>query len=361
MNVSHPDVSYSSIVKIGEDINKLEKQNGKEYLKLHRGVMDVTTIDLKKFYDKLYKADLNSKFVQHYSPNDGIPSLINTVNTMLGIPKHKTLITAGGMASLDLVINSLGDKNFYIPYFHWGSWNKLLKIHDKKIFTYDEFNLDSFRPNSGVVMFCFPSNPTGYQPRNETIESFLKYAKEKDITVILDLPYYHLFNEFDSGISKWLTDNLILVSSFSKSIGLSGFRIGYVSTSSDELYDALRIRSLYKYNSISVVPQVIINYLLEEHYAQPSKSAIREYQQKTVDNITKNIEFLKGANLLMDDYPSTPTGPFVITKLSYDNLLEMNISSVPLSKFNLDGSHGRFTRISVSVEHQKMVDFLSNI
>ena len=58
------------------------------------------------------------------------------------IHKHKTLITAGGMASLDLVINSLGDKNFYIPYFHWGSWNKLLKIHDKKIFTYDEFNLD---------------------------------------------------------------------------------------------------------------------------------------------------------------------------------------------------------------------------
>jgi aspartate aminotransferase len=355
MNINHPNVTYSSIVKIGEQISKLEQETNEEYLKLHRGVMDVTTIDLNSFH--FYKKDLNSRQIQQYSPNDGLPPLINIIHKMLGLNNHKTLITTGGMSSLDLVINSLSDKDFYIPYFHWGSWNKILKIHNKNIITYDDFHLETFKPNSGVVMLCFPSNPTGYQPSNEVIKGFLDHAKENNVTVILDLPYYHLFNEFNNSISEWLSPNVILVSSFSKSIGLSGFRIGYVTTSSNELYEAMRIRSLYKYNSISVLPQILIKDLLEEHYIKPNDSAISKYKKITLEHINKNIDYLVEHDLLSELYPDKPIGPFAVISLNYDELLNKKISSVPMSKFNLGGMFDFESRISVAVNHEMFIKY----
>jgi aspartate/methionine/tyrosine aminotransferase len=358
MNINHPNVTYSSIVKIGEQINKLEQETNSMYLKLHRGVMDVTTIDLNSF--DFYKKDLNSRLIQQYSANDGLPSLINIINKMLGLGERKTLITTGGMSSLDLVINSLSDEDFYVPFFHWGSWSKILKIHNKNVLTYDEFNLNEFRPNAGVVMLCFPSNPTGFMPTNDEIKGFLNYAKYNNVTVILDLPYYHLFNEFDSSINEWLSDNVILVSSFSKSIGLSGFRIGYVTTSSNALYEAMRIRSLYKYNSISVLPQILIKDLLEEHYVNPNNSAISKYKETTIEHINKNIDYLVDNDLLFNSYPSKPMGPFAVVRLSFDDLLEKRISSVPMSKFNLNGAFDYLSRISVAVNHNYFVAYFNN-
>ena len=46
MKINTANVTYSSIVQIGENINKIEKETGEKYLKLHRGVMDVTTLDI---------------------------------------------------------------------------------------------------------------------------------------------------------------------------------------------------------------------------------------------------------------------------------------------------------------------------
>ena len=349
MNISHPNVTYSSIVKIGEDVNQLEKNSGTKILKLHRGVMDVTTIEI----DHLLDFSFDTKELQHYTGNDGYPALIKTINEKYKLNETKTIITPGGMAGLDLIINSLSDDTIYVSKYHWGSWNKILKIHGKTTLTFDEFSLKDFRPISGIVMLCLPSNPTGYQPELSDIKDFLFYAEGVDITVILDLPYYHLFNSTDDTLDKLITDNVILVSSFSKSIGLSGYRVGFVSTKSKELYETLRIRSLYKYNSISVLPQVIIEKLLTE------EKSIQTYKKITVDHIQKNIEFLAEKNLLMDKYPSAPIGPFAIIKLDFKELLAKNISSVPLSKFTLDASDEHLSRISVAVNHEEFVKFLS--
>ena len=76
MRVNTATVTYSSIVKIGENIQKLEKESGLKYLKLHRGVMDVTNIDINSIGLNL---DLNSLVTQQYSGNDGHPALISVI------------------------------------------------------------------------------------------------------------------------------------------------------------------------------------------------------------------------------------------------------------------------------------------
>jgi aspartate/methionine/tyrosine aminotransferase len=346
MKINTANVTYSSIVQIGEDISKLEKETGEEYLKLHRGVMDVTTIEINS------NLELNSKKLQQYSGNDGYSELINTIKSEFSLNDH-LIITPGGMGALDLIINSLEDKEFWIPNLHWGSWNKILKTHNKEIKTFDDFNLDDFRPNSGVIMLCLPSNPTGYYPEDSEIKRLLEYTKSKDITVILDLPYYHLFNDNKNLSLNY--DNVIVLSSFSKSIGLSGYRIGYISTKNEELYKTLRIRSLYKYNSISTIPQIIINDLLIE------KKSINNYKKITVDSIEKNIKFLKDNNLLFDSYPKTPIGPFAVVNIDYDTLIKYKISSVPLNKFSITNNYDGLSRISVAVEHSLFLKYFKNL
>ena len=345
MKINTANVAYSSIVQIGENIAKIEKETGEKYLKLHRGVMDVCALDIESAGIGI---GLNDLKLQQYSGNDGHPGLIEQIKEGFGMEDSHVIVTPGGMAALDLAINSLAEETIWVPNYHWGSWNKILITHGKEIKAFDDFKLDEFSPKRGVVMLCYPSNPTGYSPDIETIKRFLIKTHEAGVTVVLDLPYYYLFNEMEDSLSDFFFDNVIVISSFSKSIGLSGYRVGYVATKSDALYQTMRIRSLYKYNSISTLPQHVICELLKE------KKAIAEYKKKTVESIKKNIMVLEMNGLLFDEYPSLPTGPFAVVNVSYDELLKNKISSVPLSKFALNKNlkHECCSRISVAVDHR---------
>jgi aspartate/methionine/tyrosine aminotransferase len=361
MNINHSPVTYSSIVEIGERVSFLEKSTQNTYLKLHRGVMDVDLIDLNSFMSDF---DYNQKNIQHYGGNDGDSNLIEVIKDKFNLNKHYVMNVPGGMSTLDLVINSLSDCDFWLPKYHWGSWNKILKIHNKNIKEFNDFDIENFKAidpitgNSGVVMLCYPSNPTGWQPDFINLKKFLEHCKEKNITVILDLPYYYLFND-DSPIYKLFYDNVIILSSFSKSMGLSGLRIGYIATKNQELYNSMKIRSLYKYNSISTIPQQIIGKLLTTNNG---KLSLDNYKRKTKDNITMNIQYLKDRKFLFDEYPSTPTGPFAIVNINFDILLSNRISSVPLHKFSLNKNvNKQYSRISVAVPHELFKKYFDKI
>lgn len=355
--VDKPSVTYSSIVEIGEEINRLELNTKEKYLKLHRGVMDVSTIDLNSI---LKDFDFNTKSIQQYGPNNGDTQLISTIKTKFNIPDHDVLITPGGMAALDLVINTIYNKTFVLPKYHWGSWNKILKTHNKEIESFDDFNLQNVKLNkNNVYMLCVPSNPTGWSPDVKTLKDFIERSKKEEVTLILDLPYYHLFNSENDKIFESFHDNIILVSSFSKSLGLSGFRVGYVATKNKNLHEAMRIRSLYKYNSISTLPQQIIEKILTSEIGELT---LNEYKTKTKNCIKKNIDYLDYRNFLFQEYPSKPVGPFCIVNLEYDFLLKNRVSSVPLNKFSLVKEiSNKYSRISVAVDHETFVNYFNKI
>lgn len=356
MKINHSPVTYSSIVEIGERTQQLEKLTQKKYLKLHRGVMDVDMIDLNSFMQDF---DYNQKSVQQYGGNDGDVNLLEAIKSNFNLQKHFVLTAPGGMAALDLLVNSLLEENFWIAKYHWGSWNKILKIHNKTINEFDDFKIGEFKPESGVVMLCYPSNPTGWSPDFNDLKKFLDYTYRNNITVILDLPYYYLFNDLLDPIYTLFYDNVIVVSSFSKSMGLSGLRVGFVATKNQELYNALKIRSLYKYNSVSTIGQQIITRLLT---TKNGKKSLNEYRLITATNIKKNIQYLKDRNLLFGEYPSLPKGPFAIVNLNFDILLFNRISSVPLNKFSLNRTvNPLYSRISVAVKHEEFVKFFDSV
>ena len=307
---------------------------------------------------KWVQTSYNNNFRKQYA---AINYTYDTIKDKFHLNDHYVMTVPGGMATLDVVINSLSDKTFWVPKYHWGSWNKILAIHDKEIKTFNDFDIRNAEVGEGVVMLCYPSNPTGYSPKFEDLKAFADMCKERNQTLILDLPYYYLFNEMSDKLYELYSDNVIILSSFSKSVGLSGLRIGYIATKNKELYDTMKIRSLYKYNSISTVPQEIINQLFSSNLGQ---AAFDDYRMKTKHHITKNIQYLSDNGLLFDEYTDIPTGPFAIINKTFDELLSVKISSVPLNKFTFKNGEEHlknFSRISVSVDHEIFVEYFNRL
>ena len=67
--------------------------------------------------------------------------------------------------------------------------------------------------------------------------------------------------------------------------------------------------------------------------------------------------------LLFDGYPTSPTGPFAVVNISYDELLKNKISSVPLSKFTLNKQlkDENCSRISVAVNHKVFWEYFEKM
>lgn len=345
-----PGVGYSSIVAIGEKVSEMEKKSGEKWLKLHRGVMDVTSIDAASAAANI---DFNDPTLQQYSANDGHPDLIAEIQKGFS-DKSRILVTPGGMAALDLVMSSLEGSTVWIPYLHWGSWSKILTINGKETKGFDDMTLHNFRPRGGIVMLCYPSNPTGYCPSEKEIRDFAAYAENNGITLIIDLPYWDLLK--GTSLKDLTSENVVYISSFSKSIGLSGYRVGYVATESDALYQSMRIRSLYKYNSISTLPQKIIAEIMKT-------GEVDRYQEETRNHIRMNISLLKEKRLLAPIYPQDPIGPFAIVQMEEAELNKYRISAVPLESFAIDKKHayGKMFRISVAVRHDIFREYICRI
>ncbi len=365
MKINVSKATFSSIVGIGQKVKKASKETGEEYLELNRGVNNVVGIDLT---DVMKDIDYNSKEFQVYAPNLGLESLRNSiVQEYFPSKKDKTTnisITPGGMPALDLVMQLLNVDNIYFPKFYWGSYSKMATIRQKQFSFYD--NLDTFDINNlndnSCVFICDPSNPTGV--KIDDIDLLLKITElnRRGVVVIFDCPYRKMFfdDDFFDKISNF--ENVIITESFSKWVGLSGLRLGFIYSNNKDFNSELNIRLLYEFNGISTVSQLIVEKLIS---TQDGKSAHTEFRKVTVDNIQKNIQYLKDNNLLVEEIygDSLPLGIFAVINKSEDFLFKNKIGAVGLDKFVYYDKdlYSHYSRICVSVEHETFKKFLNTI
>jgi hypothetical protein len=95
------------------------------------------------------------------------------------------------------------------------------------------------------------------------------------------------------------------------------------------------------------------------------KEAHYNFRRITVDNITKNINYLVENNLLIKElYPNNrPIGIFAVINKSEDHLFQHKIGAVGLDKFVYHDKDfwSSYSRICVSVQHEIFKQFIINI
>lgn len=360
MKINISNATFSSIVGIGQKVKKAAKETGQEYLELNRGINAVVEIDLTKVVDGI---NFNSKEFQVYAPNLGIESfrksIIGEYFPSMKIDEESlnfVSVTPGGMPALDLVIQILNVENVLFPKFYWGSYSKMATIRKRSFSFYDSIEtIETDKLNESTCVFiCDPNNPTGIKVSDSVLLNKIEELTKKGVIVVFDSPYRKLFlndDRFFDTISKF--DNLIITESFSKWIGLSGLRMGFIFCKNKDFNSELNIRLLYEFNGVSSPSQMIVERVIS---TPEGKEAHTHFRRITVENIQKNIQLLKDYQLLPEEIygKKLPIGIFAVIKKSEDFLFQNRIGAVGMDKFVYHDKDywSSYSRICVSVKHE---------
>jgi aspartate/methionine/tyrosine aminotransferase len=369
MKVNVSNATFSSIVGIGQKVKKASKESGEKYIELNRGVNAVVEIDLTSVMNQL---DFNSKEFQVYGPNLGLESFRQVIASEY-FPSfaqqpgfvNNIAITPGGMPALDLVIQILNVETIYFPKFYWGSYSKMATIRQKKFSFYDalhELDLNHIN-DSSCVFICDPNNPTGMKLEDDYLFEMIQKITQTGAIVIFDSPYRKLFYMEDGFFDKIAgLENLIVTESFSKWVGLSGLRMGFIYTQNKDFNSELNIRLLYEFNAVSSPPQMIIERVIS---TPEGRKALDKFRKTTTDHIAANIQYLSENGLLVKEVygNDSPMGIFAIINRSEDFLFQHKIGAVGLDKFVYHDKDlwSSYARVCVSVNHDLFVEFMSRV
>jgi aspartate aminotransferase len=370
MKINKSGATFSSIVGIGAKLKKRSEEEGLEYLFLNRGVNAVCTIDLTEVITSI---DFNSTRIQVYPPNQGLPELRNAIkgHYFLGQSSAENIsIVAGGMSGLDLTVQCLQLNTLYFARYYWGSYAKLAKIRGVSTETYDDLTQlvklaqeQKIDENTAVVI-CDPNNPTGAKLDDGFLLKSIRQLDEHGVTVIFDSPYRYVFNSANDDLFSQLAslEHVIITESFSKSMGLSGQRIGFIHSQNKEFNTELNIRILYNMNGVNAFAQELVFQLLT---SSAGKKAVQDFRQRTQTDIRKNLIFLMENGLLADELyeGKEPVGIFAVVNKTEEELLKYRIGSVSMDYFCKEKTiqtHA-LSRICLSVPHQQFLTFFRKL
>lgn len=366
LKITESGAKYSQISIIGEQVKQLERESGLEYLYLNQGVNAVVPIILDEVIEMI---DFNSKTIQNYAPMQGRPKLKLAINKEYFKGSSNIdhiLIDNGGMSGLDIVFQSIDIDKVMLPSFFWGSYANILNIRKTDFGFYDNFddlteNMDHFV--GSAVLICDPNNPLGNKFNDKDLIKLIHQLDEKGVVVIVDSPYRGVFYSKDNFYAQiGQLKHVIIVESFSKSIGLSGQRIGFIHSSDRELMKQMRIRLMYASNGVNAFAQELVELLLT---TPAGLKAVSDFKDKTRNDILLNINYLREKGFLSEEFyqNSHPKGIFVVVKRSAEDLLSHRIASVSLSfftrKFKTEAAN--HARICVSVPHEQLKRFFDEV
>ncbi len=367
MEIKPSNTTNSTILDMGVRLQKAINKTGNEYLMLNRGINSVVNINLSHVVKHI---NFNSNDIQVYPGGKGKIELRNAINNEYFANKtniNNIIVTGGGISGLDICIQNLDINEILLPPFYWGTYAQLCNLRKLPFSSYKNYQqLKTAAPKlkGKAVIICDPGNPLGEKyPDNQLID-LINTLNTNGVTTIFDSPYRRLFFDSSDTFYKKLLqfENVIIVESFSKSLGLSGQRIGFIHSTNNNFIGEAALRILYATNGVNGFAQTLITKLLTTN---EGKQAVSDFKQKTTADISKNIDFLYQNGILANNFykESKPLGIFSVVKYSTEQLFRQRIGSVGLDYFVKEPFEGinNYSRVLVSYPNKKFVSFFQTL
>jgi len=229
----------------------------------------------------------------HYTQTNGVPTLRKLIAQERSVKEENVIITPGARFAVfsAMVSNlSIGDE-LIISEPAWPAYRdcaNFIGVKVKAIRTNVEqkwdLDLDQLEQlitlNTKMIVLNSPNNPTGKIIREREIDDILKLARKNDIFVLSDEVYsMYSFIPYKS-ILDFGYDKSVMVSSFSKSHAMTGFRVGYAISSKDVI------------DRISKIQAIAITSVAEPmQYA--AIAAVNSNVTKNMTLVKKRLDFIK--------------------------------------------------------------------
>jgi aspartate aminotransferase len=193
----------------------------------------------------------------HYTQTNGVPTLRKLIAQERSVKEENVIVTPGARFAVfsAMVSNlSIGDE-LIISEPAWPAYRdcaNFIGVKVKAIRTNVEqkwdLDLDQLKQlissNTKMIVLNSPNNPTGKIIREREIDDILKLARKNDIFVLSD-EVYSMYSYIPyKSILDFGYDKSIMVSSFSKSHAMTGFRVGYAISSKDIIDRISKIQAI---------------------------------------------------------------------------------------------------------------------
>lgn len=185
-----------------------------------------------------------------YAPTPGIPALRDAIAAKYGedyglkVSAGQVIVSPGGKFSCYLAILAVcspGDE-VIIPAPYWVSYPEMVKLSgatpvcvladDSTGFKLTPAQLEAaITPRTRLLILNSPSNPTGALYTKAEMEAIIAVALKHNLYVMSDEIYEHLLYDgavhvTPASFSKEAADRTIIVSGFSKTYSMTGWRLG---------------------------------------------------------------------------------------------------------------------------------------
>lgn len=376
------NLSESATIAISTLASEL-KAKGRDVLSFSAGEPDFDTPQVIK--DEAIRA-LNSGFTK-YTAVPGIPELREAIakklkreNGLSYTPKQ-VLVSNGAKQSLFNIFQALvndGDE-VIVPAPYWVTYPELVIYSGGKpvFITTDEnsnFKItakqlkNAITPKTKILVLTTPSNPTGMVYTKAELTEIAEVLKDTKIWVVSDEMYEKLVYgvKFTSAasISDDMMKRTITVNGLSKSVAMTGWRMGYLATTDDKLVklmDNLQSQCTSNINSITQKASVVALNGDADRDIEMMRQAFEKRRDLACDLINNigglNVQKPQGAFYLFINIKGVAKFGGDSMKFCSELLSKEGVALVPGSAFGMDG----YVRLSFACSTEQIIEGIKRI
>lgn len=229
MAIGSPDL-FPSIKVVDEIKNSLSDSFAHKY-QSYQGLPELRDA-IAKFYNKFFGVELNpsNEVLPLMGSKEGIMHIslafLNSADEVLiPNPGYPTYLSVTKLVQANPVFYNLSEENGWFP--------NLSELENKDL------------SKVKLMWINYPHMPTGASANFDQFEKLLEFAKTNNILLINDNPYSFILNdEYLSLLKvKGYKDFVLELNSLSKSFNMSGWRVGMLVGSSDNITKVLKVKS----------------------------------------------------------------------------------------------------------------------
>ncbi len=258
----------------------------------------------------------------------------------VNIKANNVVITAGASAALLLVCSALINPNDKVmladPAYPcnrqfircFGGVLQSVLTDEKSRFQLDLSAVrNEWREETKGVMLASPSNPTGTSVSPEDLKAICDFAKSKSAWRIVDEIYLNLSHRDDAQTALAFDPDVIVINSFSKYFGMTGWRLGWCVVPDEMLPVVEKLaQNLY------ICPSTLAQKAALACFSKDSLAICEQRRQSLIKRKNWLLEKLSASSLKID---LEPDGAFYL----YIGIKHTGMSSMNFCERLLDEHH----------------------
>ena len=277
------------------------KAQGRKIISLSIGEPDFNTPEVitEAAIDALRKHETD-----HYTPALGIDKLRQAICDFhkrkdgIELQKEQVATFAGAKFALYSVFMTLVDSGdeVLIPIPYWVSYTEQIQLADGVPVYIETRERNSFKltvdllneyvtDKTKLLVLNAPSNPSGLLYTKEELLAIGNWALEHNVFIISDEIYYELVYDAPSismaSLSQEIFNNTLVINGLSKSVAMTGWRLGYVFGPKRIIRALNDLTSHTTSNPAAVVQYAAIRAFDED--VEASKKEMRDEFQRRID------------------------------------------------------------------------------